>query len=170
MPTGMPILTIQNINPVRVLINVPESQFTQIERGMSVDVRLDAFGDEAFAGTVSLIHPTIDPLTRTFRTEITLPNADMRVRPGMFARVSLNFGDVERVVIPDRSVVRQQGMGGRFVFVLNRDNTVSYQQVTLGNRIGNAFEVISGVEAGSRVVVDGLSGLIDGMTVEVIDN
>jgi len=168
MPTGAPILTIQNINPVRVIINVPESQFTRIERGMSVDVRLDAFGDETFNGTVSLIHPTVDPLTRTFRTEITLPNADMRIRPGMFARVSLNFGDVERVVIPDRSVVRQPGTGDRFVFTLNRDNTVSRRQVELGARFGDEFEVLSGVEAGDRVVLDA-SGLLEGMAVQVVD-
>jgi RND family efflux transporter MFP subunit len=169
MPAGIPILTVQNISPVKILINVPESNFTRIQRGMSVDVRLDVFGDETFSGKVSLIHPTIDPLTRTFRTEITLPNADLRVRPGMFARVTINFGDVERVVVPDKSVVRQQGTGDRYVYTLNRDNTVSYKKVELGARFGNEFEVISGIEPGERVVTEGLSGLVEGTSVEVVN-
>jgi RND family efflux transporter MFP subunit len=169
MPAGIPILTVQNISPVKILINVPESNFTRIQRGMPVDIRLDVYGDEVFAGTVSLIHPTIDPLTRTFRTEITLPNADLRVRPGMFARVTINFGDIERVVVPDRSVVRQQGTGDRYVFTLNSNNTVSYKKVELGARFGNEFEVLSGIEPGERVVTEGLSGLVEGTSVEVVN-
>jgi len=164
-----PLLTVMQINPVKLLINVPESNFTRVERGMSVNVTFDVFGDELFEGKVSLIHPTIDEITRSFVTEITLQNRDMRIRPGMFARVSLNFGDVNRVVVPDRSVIRQQGTGNRYVFTLNRDNTVSYKQVTLGNRIGSYFEVISGVEAGEKVVVDGISGLVDGRQVQPVD-
>ena len=168
MATGAPILTIQTINPVRVVINVPESQFTRVHTGMAVNVQLDAFGDEVFEGRVTLIYPTVDPLTRTFRTEVTVPNADMRIRPGMFARVALNFGDVERVVIPDRSVVRQPGTGDRFVFVVNADNTVSRHLVELGARLGDEFEVISGVEAGNRVVLDA-SGLLEGASVQIVD-
>jgi len=164
-----PLLTVMQINPVKLLINVPESNFTRVERGMSVDVTFDVFGDELFEGKVSLVHPTIDEITRSFVTEITLQNRDLRIRPGMFARVSLNFGDVNRVVVPDRSVIRQQGTGGRYVFTLNRDNTVSYRQVQLGNRIGDMFEILSGIEAGDKVVVDGISGLVDGRQVQKVE-
>lgn len=165
----LPLLTVMQINPVKVLINVPESNFTRVERGMSVDIRFDVFGDELFEGKVSLVHPTIDEITRSFTTEITLHNSDMRIRPGMFARVSLNFGDVNRVVVPDRSIIRQQGTGDRYVFILNRDNTVSYKQVQLGNRIGDMFEILAGVEAGDKVIVDGISNLVHGRRVQPVD-
>jgi RND family efflux transporter MFP subunit len=165
---AFPLLTVMQINPVKLIINVPESNFTRVQRGMSVDVTFDVFENETFEGKVSLIYPTIDELTRSFTTEITLPNADMRIRPGMFARVSLNFGDVNRVVVPDRSIVRQQGTGDRYVFTLNPDNTVSYKLVQLGNRVGSEFEVLSGIEAGEKVITDGINGLVEGTRVEEV--
>ena len=62
-------------------------------------MKLDVYGDEAFEGKISLIYPTIDPTTRTFQVEIQLPNQNQKVRPGMFARASLNFGTEENVVL-----------------------------------------------------------------------
>ena len=65
--------------------------FTKVKKGAPVNVKLDVYGDEAFEGKISLIYPTIDPSTRTFQVEIQLPNQNQKVRPGMFARASLNF-------------------------------------------------------------------------------
>jgi len=165
---AFPLLTVMQINSVKVSVNVPESQLARVHRGMSVDLSFDAFGNENFTGKVSLIHPTVDPITRSFVVEIKVPNTDLRIRPGMFARVSINFGDAMRVLVPDRSVVRQPGTGDRYVFRLNPDNTVSYIQVQLGNRVGDRFEILSGIEAGDKVIIAGLEGLIDGMEVEEV--
>ena len=105
------ILTVMQIQPVKVLVNVSESDFTKVKIGMSVDVNVEVYGDEVFKGKVSLIHPTIDPATRTFVTEINIPNTDSRIRPGMFARVNIDFGNVNRVVVPDQAVVKRSGSG-----------------------------------------------------------
>ena len=164
----MPLLTVMQVNPVKITINIPESHLVRVQRGMPVDITFDVFENETFEGTVTLIHPTVDPITRSFRVDVTLPNADLRIRPGMFARVSVNFGDAMRVLVPDRSIVRQPGTGDRYVFRLNADNTVSYIQVQLGNRVGSYFEVLSGIEAGDTVIIAGLEGLIDGMEVEEV--
>jgi len=95
---GEPVLVVEQITPVKLLINVSETYFTKVKKGTPVDVKLDVYGDEVFTGTINLIYPTIDATTRTFQVEIRLDNKDQRVRPGMFARATLNFGTAENVI------------------------------------------------------------------------
>ena len=135
---------------------------------MKAGIKLDVYPDQEFTGTVHLIHPSIDPSTRTFTVEITIDNKGNKVLPGMFARVTLNFGTNENVVVPDRAVVKQTGSGNKYVYVLNADSTVSYNRVELGRRINNTYELLSGVEDGSNVVISGQTRLADGTKVTVI--
>lgn len=161
-----PIYVVEQIHPVKLLVNVSESLFTKVKKGNEVDVRLDVYGDQVFKGHVSLVYPTVDPTTRTFPVEIKIANNDERVRPGMFARVTMNFGTQEHVVAPDRAIVKQSGAGDRYIYVY-KDGRVSYQKVELGRRMGDKYEIISGVEDGDQVVVTGQSRLTNGMEVEV---
>jgi len=85
----------------------------------------------------------------------------------MFARVTMSFGTTTRVVAPDLSIVKQSGAGDRYIWIY-RDGKVHYQKVELGRRIGDRYEVISGVENGDQVVVHGQSRLLHEMEVEVI--
>lgn len=163
---GEPVLVVERITPVKLLINVSETYFTKVKKGTPVDVKLNVYGDEVFKGTISLIYPTIDATTRTFRVEIKLGNKDRRVRPGMFARATLNFGTTENVIVPDLAVVKQAGSGNRYVFVY-KDGKVSYNKVELGRRMGAEYELKSGVPDRSQVVVAGQSRLVDGMEVAV---
>ena len=165
---AMPILTVMQIQPVKIVINVPESNFKDIKMGMKVDVTTEVYEEKKFAVKVSLIYPTIDEKTRTFAVEITIPNANGAVRPGMFARASINFGTVKRVVVPDNSVIKRAGSGDRYIYVMNQDGTVSYNKVELGRRMGAQYELISGVKDGDAVVVSGYTKLKDGARVEVI--
>lgn len=162
------ILTVMQIQPVKVEVNISESDFTKVKLGMPVDVNVEVYGDEVFKGKVSLIHPTIDPATRTFVTEINIPNGDNRIRPGMFARVNIDFGNVNRVVVPDQAVVKRSGSGDRFVYVY-KDGKVSFNQVQLGRHMDTSYELISGVENGSEVVIAGQSRLKDGTPVKVVE-
>ena len=155
------ILTVMQIQPVKVLVNVSESDFTKVKIGMSVDVNVEVYGDEVFKGKVSLIHPT-------FVTEINIPNTDSRIRPGMFARVNIDFGNVNRVVVPDQAVVKRSGSGDRFVYVY-KDGKVSFNQVQLGRHIDKTYELISGVENGAEVVIAGQSRLKDGASVKIAE-
>ena len=169
MTGASPILTIEQVQPVKVIINVSEADFTKVKEGMPAQIKLDVYPDETFTGRVYLIHPTIDPSTRTFTVEITIDNGGQRVRPGMFARVTMNFGTAQHVVVPDLAVVKQSGSGHKYVFVLDpQTNTVSYNQVQLGQRIGNTYEVLSGVPADAFVVTTGQSRLINGSKVEIL--
>lgn len=168
MTGALPILTVAQINPVKVVINVNESQLSTIHKGMPVDLTFNTYGDEVFKGTVSLVMPTVDAASRTVGVEITLPNGDGRVLPGMFGRATISHGQASHVVVPDRAVVKQQGSGDHYVYVLKGDGTVSYNKVELGQRIGTSYELISGVPAGSEVIVEGQNALTDGRKVQVI--
>ncbi|MDE5847806.1 MAG: efflux RND transporter periplasmic adaptor subunit, partial [Muribaculaceae bacterium] len=103
MTGALPILTVAQINPVKVVINVNESQLSTIHKGMPVDLTFNTYGDEVFKGTVSLVMPTVDAASRTVGVEITLPNSDGRVLPGMFGRATVSHGQASHVVVPDRA-------------------------------------------------------------------
>ena len=85
----------------------------------------------------------------------------------MFARVTVNFGTNKNVVIPDVAVVKQQGSGERFVYVLNEDGTVTFQKVVLGRRMGAEYEVLEGLTDGATIVTGGQIRLKDGVKVTV---
>ena len=165
--TQMPVLVVEQIAPVKLMVNVSEPNFPKVSKGMPVTVKLDVYEGEAFEGKVSLVYPTIDASTHTFPVEITLANANQRVRPGMFARVTMNFGTKNHVVVPDMAIVKRAGSGDRYVYVYN-NGKVSYNKVELGRRIGTEYELISGVDNNSQVVIAGQTRLADGVEVEVI--
>ena len=163
---GEPVVTIEQMSPVKLLVNVSESFYTRVKKGMDVNVKVEVYGDEIFQGKVSLIYPTVDPQTRTFPVEIKLPNKDLKVRPGMFARVTMNFGTQNHVVAPDLSIIKQAGSGDRYIYVY-KDGKVSYNKVLLGRRMDDKYEIISGVSDGDQVVVAGQSRLTNGAEVSI---
>ena len=163
---GEPVLVVEQITPVKLYINVSEGYFTKVKKGAPVSVKVDVYGDEEFEGKISLVYPTIDPATRTFPVEIQLVNRDQRVRPGMFARATLNFGTQDHVVVPDLTIVKRAGSGDRYVYVY-KNGKVSYNKVELGRRMDTEYELISGVDNNSQVVIAGQSKLADGVEVEV---
>jgi RND family efflux transporter MFP subunit len=163
----LPILTVMRINPVQTKINISETYYSRVRQGMPVTVNLDVYPGESFPGKVKLVYPTIDERSRTFPVEIEMNNPKLKIRPGMFARVSINFGEVERVVVPDRSIVKIPGTGTRYVYVYKNGN-VSFKPVELGRRLDTEYELISGVDHGDLVVTAGQSRLNDGMAVEVV--
>ena len=164
---AQPIFVVQQIQPVKMLVNVSESLFSQVHEGMDFDVDVDSYPDETFQGKVNLLYPTVNAATHTFPVEVVCQNADQRLRPGMFARVTATFGTNHHVVIPDVAVVKQMGSGEHFVYVLQPDNTVKYTLVELGKRMGNRYEIVSGINEGDRIVTEGQVRLKDGVSVTV---
>jgi len=163
---AQPILIVMQIVPVKVMVNISEIYFPQVKQGMDVRVRLDVYPDQHFTGKINIIYPTIDQLSRTFRVEVTIANSDMAIRPGMFARVELNFGTIENVVVPDLAIIKQPGTNSRYVFTVE-DGLAQRRELQLGRLIGNQYEVISGIEAGAQVVIAGQSRLLDKTPVRV---
>ena len=167
MYAGNPVLTIEQMNPVKVIVNISEVYYKQVSKGMPVDIQLDAYEGETFSGKVTIVYPTLDEATHTFPVEVTIDNASQKVRPGMFARATVNFGTKSHVLVPDEALVKQIGAGDRYVYVY-KDGKVSYNKVDLGKHIGNYYEILSGVNPGDDVVVAGQSRLANGREVEVV--
>lgn len=163
---GAAILTVEQIKPVKLIVNVSENYYSRVKKGDKATITLDALPGETFTATVSLKYPTINASTHTFPVELSLPNKDEKVRPGMFARAQINFGTEDHVVVPDVAVVKQPGSGERFVYVYN-NGKVSYVKVELGQRLGDAYELLGGLPDGATIVIAGQSRLTDGAEVRV---
>ena len=164
---SMPIYTVEQIKPVKLLVAISESEYNKVKKGDSVEIKADALPTVTFNGKINKIYPTIDPATRTFTAEVVVANNYNSLRPGMFARVTVDFGSSNNVVIPDVAVVKQQGSGERFVYILNEGGTVNYQKVLLGRRMGAEYEVLEGIQDGAKVVTGGQIRLKDGIKVTV---
>ena len=162
-----PLFTVEQIKPVKLLVAVSESDYSKVKKGDSVVITADAVPGKTFYGKIERLYPTVDPVTRTVTVEAHVANNYNTLRPGMFTRVKLNYGTNKSVVIPDVAVVKQQGSGERFVYVLNEDNTVTYQPVVLGRRIGSEYEVLEGLQDGATIVTGGQIRLKNGVKVEV---
>ena len=167
MVGGTPIFVVQRINPVKIMINVSESLYINLKRGMPVEVEFDALPDQKFTAKVSRITPSVDASTRTFPVELAMVNDHEIVKPGMYARATLNYGTRESVVVPDQAVVKLMGSGDRFVYIYE-NGKVKYQKVELGRRFDNKYEILSGVASGAQVVIAGQSALKDGIEVEIV--
>ncbi len=166
MTASLPILTVARVQPVKIVINISESELSKVNTGMPAEVTFDTYGDELFNGKITMVSPTVDVNSRTFGAEVTLQNPGDRILPGMFGRVKLNLGMASHVVVPDMAVVKQPGSGNHYVYVY-KDGKVSYNKVELGQRLGDSYELLSGVEPGSQVVISGQTKLADGASVEI---
>ncbi len=165
---GQPILVVEQISPVKMKINISESRYAETNKNLDVKLQFNPYGEEEFTGKIDIIYPTINAASHTFPVEIKLDNKDTRVRPGMYGRATVNFGTKSRVVVPDVAVVKQAGSGDYYVFTY-ADGKVKNNKVELGQRLGDRYELISGIENGSKVVVAGQTNIADGTEVEVIE-
>lgn len=164
---AQPIFTVQQISPVKILVPVSESDYTRVRKGDKVSLTADALPGKEFTGSVIRLYPTMDEATHTFSVEVSVANNAKLLRPGMYARVKVNFGDTFNVVVPDEAVVKQQGSGQRSVYVVGEDNVVTLNIVTLGRHYDGKYEILSGLNGGEKVVTKGQSALKSGIKVEV---
>lgn len=164
---GSPIYVVEQITPVKLYVGISEMDYTRVKKNDTVTLTADALPGKTFTGRIARIYPTIDAATHTFTAEVNVANGDRLLRPGMYARVTVNFGSNHSIVVPDDCVVKQQGSGVRSVFVLQADNTVKEIVVTLGRHFGTEYEILSGISEGDNVVVKGQASLKNGSKVNV---
>ena len=161
------VLTLMQVNPLKIYVNVSEQYYPLIKKGMKVNVAADVYKNEAFTGTVYRIWPTISSATRSFTVEVELPNRNELLKPGMFVRVAMDLGEVETFVVPANTVLQQEGTNQRFVFI-SKSNVGERIEVTLGKRFDDQLEIISeSLKVGDMLVKEGQAKLISGDKLEI---
>lgn len=164
-----PLYVVQQINPIKALVAVSEKNYSLLKKGIKVEFTPEALNGKKYIGEVTRIHPTVDAATHTIVAEVTINNPKFELRPGMYSSARVIFSQGDAIVVPDTAVLKQQGSGVRTVYVLKADGTVELRIVELGRHIGSEYVILSGVQAGEKVIVSGQSLLRSGIKVEVIE-
>jgi len=161
------IVTIADMKTVKVVVAVAEQYGGEISVGTPARIKVDAFGDRTFDAEVYSVYPALDEQTHTIQVEIRMDNDDLLLKPGMFARITLVIRSKEDVVVIPRDVV----LGGRidepYVYVVE-DGTAHKHLVKIGIRQADRYEIIDGLKPEEKLVVNGMSYLIDGINVKVV--
>ena len=164
---GRDIVNLEDIHTLKINFMVPERFFSQLAVGQKVEVRTDAFPGHAFEGTVYSIDPRMDEVSRTVRVRARIPNAEGKLRPGMFANVSLVLGHTDTaLLVAEEAIVPQQGK--TFVFRV-QDGAAHLAEVALGARDRGKVQVLSGLQETDTVVTGGVQKIRDGMPVTAIN-
>lgn len=163
---GTPILRVVNMDQVKVLVNVIEKDFAKIKLNQKANVSVETYPDEKFSGKITLISPTINPTTRTASVEITIPNQNHRLKPGMFARVEIILRQkADAILIPTYAIIEQSEMRKVFTVV---DGKAKSKSIDLGVNQGELVEVVGGLEVGDSLVVAGHHKISNGETVRIL--
>ncbi len=168
--SGRPaVVTLMQVNPLKADVAVSEQYYPLITRGMRAAITADVYEGEEFTGRVFRKAPTINPVTRSFITEIELPNRNDLLKPGMFARVSMNLGEVETFVVPANTVLIQEGTNIRYLF-LAENGVAKRVEVAIGKRFDDYLELVSDIlKEGDQLVIEGQSRLISGDKINIIN-
>ncbi len=162
------VVTVMQVNPLKVVVSISEQYYPLIKKGMRADVIADVYKNEKFTGTVYRISPTINSGTRSFNVELELPNTNDLLKPGMFVRVSMDLGEVETFVVPANTVLVQEGTNTRFVYV-EKSKTAQRIEVTIGKRFDDQLEIISdNLKEGDNLVTEGQARLINGDKIDIV--
>jgi membrane fusion protein (multidrug efflux system) len=163
---GTDIARLEKIDQLKLDFRVPETYFAQLKSGLAVSVAVDAFPQASFPGKIYAIEPAVDEQTRTVLARARVANPQLRLRPGMFARVQLTLGVRENAVwIPEEAIVPR----GQDSFVWRvTDNKAELVPVQTGTRKVGEVEIMKGVAAGDIVVTEGSQRLVPGMQVSII--
>ena len=165
--SGMPILTLIQINTLKAIVNIPEAYFPMIKAGTKVQLTSDIYKGRIFEGTIEIIYPTIDANTHTFQAKVRIPNAKEELRPGMYMSVNIDLDNIEAIIVPYQSVLKLQGANERYVFV-NNEGYAKRIVVTMGKRFDDKIEIISDeLKEGDELVVVGQAKLVDGVKLNI---
>lgn len=152
------LFTVADLSEVWVVANVPEKDVRFIQRSQAVEVRLAAYPQEVFQGTITYVGDVLDPATRTMSLRVTVPNRDGRLKPEMFASVRVyTQSETGVLMVPTAAIQRDQQRA--LVFVQTEPGTFEVRPVTIGEESGEATKVLGGLREGDLLVVQGAFGL-----------
>ena len=160
-----PVATIVQVDPLKLRTGVQERHAGLIQPGLAVEFRVESFGDQVFRGKVAHVSPAVDQTMRTFTVEAIVENADRRLKPGFFAKgIILTHKDEDVRAVPDSAVSTFAGVSSVYVI---KDGKIVQQNVDLGIRQGNLWEVLGGLKGDETLASSRLNELATGVRIEV---
>jgi membrane fusion protein (multidrug efflux system) len=165
--TGTELMTVVDLDPIKVEVQVLEAELGDLTPGRRATVTFAAYPGERFRGRIETINPVVDPQTRTGRVTVVLANKDHRIKPGMYAEISLDAEAIPNCVLVPRSAILERGEGERrtMVFVYSpvdaSHGLAKWRYVTVGRENDSLAQILpsdneqEGVKPGEIVLVDG---------------
>jgi len=169
---GAPVFSIGDLRAVKVVFGVPDVVVASLRPGAAQRVTVEAVPGEVFTGRFTRVAPTADPTSRLFEAEVTIPNGDGRLKPGMIAALELEgprTAAAPALQVPLHAVIRPPGAATGFaVFVVDSAGRASLRPVELGDIQGSQVAVTRGLSGGERVIVRGATLAVDAQPVRII--
>ncbi len=163
---GSTLFTLAEIQKVKIMVNVLESDVRYITNAASADVSVDAYPNQVFKGRITRISQQFDLATRTMPVEVDLDNAQHLLKPGMFATINLILAQQNNVLIlPTQDILKDDS--GNYVYTISKDNTVRKVYVQIGISQDNKDEIAGGITDSDRILTMGQDLVSDGMKVRV---
>ena len=162
------LISMIQIDPVKVIVNLSETYLPLVKEGMSATVTTDVYPDLTFTGKIFRIHPTVSAASRTFAAEVKISNTWGTLAPGMFARVSLEMGESQGLMVPAISVLQQSGTNQRYI-MLNENGSAKKVNVRILKRYNDQLEISSPeIHGGEQLIYAGQARLEDGTPINIV--
>ncbi|OEF22670.1 efflux RND transporter periplasmic adaptor subunit [Vibrio rumoiensis] len=161
------LFTLDNLESMRLDLQVPEKYLSQISVGMTVNTVSRAWGDQPFQGKVTNINTRVNNATLSVPVRIDIPNPDHKLKPGMLMSATIHFPEIHKPIIPVQAL--EYSGTKRFVYVIE-DNKVIRTEITLGARIEDKIVVETGLNIGQKIVTKGLVNMRDGLKVNIVED
>ena len=164
--TGKELFDIARVDPLRVYVSVPQAYAPSMKVGVKATVTLQEFPGQKFLGIVARTADAIDPATRTLNTEVDVPNKDGKLLPGSFGQVHFATGtSVPRITIPVNAMLfRAEGPQAA---VVDKDGKVHLRPISIGRDFGTTIEILTGIDASDRIIINPSDSLEEGQQVHV---
>jgi membrane fusion protein, heavy metal efflux system len=154
-----PLLTIADLSTVWIMGDVFEKDIVKVQPGTRVIVTVDAFPGQQWNGRIDSVSGALDPVTRTLKVRVALPNAGEKLKPEMFAAIHVDLGKHNAIVVPSTAVIHE---GQTTVVYVANNGKPEQRNVTTGRAVDGKVEITSGLEAGQQVAVNGAELLTGG--------
>ncbi|MFT5759062.1 MAG: membrane fusion protein (multidrug efflux system) [Alteromonadaceae bacterium] len=164
LSTADMLTTLDDVNVVKVDFTVPERDFTTVVQGQTISAKNIAYKNQLFTGVISHVNSRLDNITRAVQVRSEVKNADMRLRPGMLLNIRLERSSENIIMIPESAIIPIENK--QFVYVINNDEA-ERKRITIGRRMPGFAEVLSGLNLGEQLVIEGTIKLSPGAKIKM---
>jgi membrane fusion protein (multidrug efflux system) len=161
---GQELVDVVQLDPLRVDFSVPETLLPKLRPDLPIEVTVDAYPNEVFTGNITAVAPKSDVRGHNLEVRASLPNGDLKLRPGLFVRVNVSLGVKPNAIVIPEQAIWPIGQDKTVYVVVN--GKAEQRVVKLGQRQPGVVEVVSGLEAGDIIVTAGQMRLYDGAAVQ----